>query len=262
MSEKNYFEIHGIKSVSPTQINKFRRSPARWLTNVAGYSEPLYKPAFTFGNAIEQGITQAVMGETNFNSCVQKAMEEFDIVKKIKPDNYDWDLHASKQDRVISVLNEIIPLYKKIGKPQEAQLDVTYQFENSPVLLKGRIDFLYEDYVRDLKTCAKRPLDVSEDYCLQLAFYSLATNKTPVVDYVYVTTKLQELISFDINDVQKHIKDIERIVAKMERLLSLSDDIKEVCYLSCLEPNLSNDNFYDFWTPTEIEGAKKLFDIK
>ena len=261
MNTKNPFQIHGVKSISPTQINKFRRSPARWLTNVAGYRDSLYKPAFTFGNAIEAGITEAVLHNSKMDICVQMAMKEFDDIRKIKPEDYDWDLHNSKQNRVIDVLAEIIPKYKNIGVPEAAQIDVSYQFENSPIELTGRIDLLYADCVRDLKTCSKRPLDVSDDYCLQLSFYSLATGKTPIVDYVYVTTKVQELHSFDINDVDKHVGDIERIVGKMERLLSLSDDIKEVCHLSCLEPNLSNDNFYDFWTPTEIEGAKKLFDI-
>lgn len=262
MKSNNPFEAHGIKTLSPTQINKFRRSPARWLTNVAGYYESLYKPAFTYGNAIEQGITHAIMVDSTFDQCVDKAMEEFEKVVKAKPHNYDWILHNKKQNRVHDVLRDIIPLYKKFGVPLDAQVEVRYQFPDSPIEIKGIIDLLYDDCVRDLKTASVRPKDVSDDYCLQLSFYSLATDKPPVVDYVYSTTKIQELISFDINDVQKHIGDIERIVNKMTRLLSLSDDIEEVCYLSCLEPNLSNDNFYDFWTPTEIEGAKKLFDIK
>ena len=47
--KNNPFEAHGIKALSPTQINKFRRSPARWLTNVAGFKDRLFKPAFTYG---------------------------------------------------------------------------------------------------------------------------------------------------------------------------------------------------------------------
>ena len=80
-----------------------------------------------------------------------------------------------------------------------------------------------------------------------------------MVDYVYVTTKQSSLISFDIENVNKHIEDIKRIANKMMRLLSLSSDIEEVCYLSCLEPNLSNENWYDQWGANEIIGAKKLF---
>ena len=262
MRSNNPFEAHDIKYLSPTQLNKFRRSPAKWLTNIAGYKDKLYKPAFTFGNAIEQGITHAVMVDSTFDQCIEKAMEEFDKIREIKPYDYDWDMHNKKQNRVHDVLADIIPKYKKLGVPIASQEWVEYEFEDSPVVIRGIVDLLYDDCVRDLKTSSVKPKDVSQDYCLQLSFYALATDKPPVVDYVYATTKTQELISFDINDVKKHVNDIKRIINKMGRLLSLSDDIEEVCYLSCLEPNLSNDNFYDFWTPTEIEGAKKLFDIK
>ena len=79
--KNNPFEAHGIKALSPTQINKFRRSPARWLTNVAGFKDRLFKPAFTYGNAIEQGITHAVMVDSSFNECVEKAMNEFDFIE-------------------------------------------------------------------------------------------------------------------------------------------------------------------------------------
>ena len=228
------------------------------MTNVAGFKDRLFKPAFTYGNAIEQGITHAVMVDSSFNECVEKAMNEFDKIRKIKPDDYDWDLHNRKQNRVHDVLADMIPEYKKLGVPTEAQLKVNWTFDDSPIEIIGIIDLLYEDCVRDLKTASQRPKDVSDDYCLQLSFYSQCVALPPFVDYIYSTTKIQELISFEINDVKKHINDIKRIVGKMTRLLSLSDDIEEVCYLSCLEPNLSNDNFYDFWTPTEIEGAKQL----
>ena len=54
-------------------------------------------------------------------------------------------------------------------------------------------------------------------------------------------------------------KSLERIITKMMRLLSVSDDMREVCQASNLEPNLSNDNWWDYWGANEIEGAKKLF---
>ena len=45
----------------------------------------------------------------------------------------------------------------------------------------------------------------------------------------------------------------------MMRLLSLSSDISEVCYLSCLEPDISNEDFTNQWGTNEIIGANKLF---
>ena len=122
----------------------------------------------------------------------------------------------------------------------------------------GFLDLEYEDCVRDLKTTSFRPKKNS-NYDRQLTVYSLATNKVGMIDYVYTTTKVSELISFDVENVGMHIKSLERIVTKMMRMLSVSDDIREVCQLSNLEPNLSNENWWDTWGANEIIGAKKLF---
>ena len=49
---------------------------------------------------------------------------------------------------------------------------------------------------------------------------------------------------------------------KMWQLLSFSSDIHEVCAMSCLEPDISNENFMNQWSATEIKGAQILFDMK
>ena len=41
----NPFEAHGVEYLSPSSINKFRKNPAKWLVNVAGYKDQIYKPA-------------------------------------------------------------------------------------------------------------------------------------------------------------------------------------------------------------------------
>ena len=48
----------------------------------------------------------------------------------------------------------------------------------------------------------------------------------------------------------------------MTRLLSLSSDVKEVAHMSCLCPDLSNEDFTRQWGPNEILGAKEIFEIK
>ena len=55
--------------------------------------------------------------------------------------------------------------------------------------------------------------------------YSLSTDKAPVIDYVYTTTKVSELISFDVADIDIHKAQLERIVTKMMKMLSLNSMI-------------------------------------
>ena len=83
--------------------------------------------------------------------------------------------------------------------------------------------------------------------------------ETNAIDYAYATTKQFELITFSVENIEKHVYEIERIISKMERMLSLSDDIKEVCFLSNLEPDISNRNWWDFWGKNEKKGAQLLF---
>jgi len=259
----NPFEDHGVEYLSPTSINKFVRSPAKWLVNIAGFKDKMYKPAFTYGNAIEQGITAAVMEDVSINQAIEIAMEEFTKVQqKIgfdNPYNYNYEMANKKQNQVARVLTEIIPQYKKLGVPVDAQRWVEWTCDDLPIPIRGILDLEYEDCVRDLKTTGTRPKAPSIDYCRQLTFYALATNKPPVVDYVYTLAKSQELISFDIDNVNNHVEDIKRIAFKMMRMLSLSSNIEDVCYLSNVEPDLSGTNFYDIWGTNERIGAKKLF---
>ena len=257
----NPFEVHGVKYISPSAINKFMKNPAKWLVNIAGYSDRIIKPAFTYGNAIETGITRAVVDNVSTKESVDLANEEFARVADLAREegiDYDFDGAHKKQQYLKRTLEAVIPVYKDLGVPIASQKQVTYQFDSLPVTLYGILDLEYEDCVRDLKTTSYKPKKNS-DYDRQLTMYSLSTDKAPVIDYVYTTTKVSELISFDVADIDIHKAQLERIVTKMMKMLSLSDDIREVCQLSNLEPNLSNDNWYEYWGANEIKGAMKLF---
>lgn len=260
--KNNIFEVHGITRLSPNQINKFVRDPAKWLVNTAGYYDQQYSPAFTNGNAVES-ILNAALNNLRMKpeTCIAHGLEVFDEIENMKlpEDQYSISAHNKNKEKCLKFMPEIIKRYRSLGKPIAMQEEVEFQIDDFPIPIMGRIDYLFEDSVRDLKTASREPKEVSDFYGRQLSFYSLATGKQPIIDYVYMTSTKADIISFEVPNVDKHIEDIYRIVRKMERLLSLSDDITEVCRLSCLEPNLSNDNFMNFWSPTEIEGANKLF---
>jgi hypothetical protein len=258
---ENPFKNHNVKYLSPTSINKFIANPAKWLVNVAGYVDRVYKPAFTYGNAIEIGITKSIIDGITIKESIDMANAEFDKIKQTaKKSKFDYDEKEAdkKQSYVKRTLETVIPVYKEFGTPIASQKKVEYWFDSIPVPLMGYLDLEYEDCVRDLKTTSIKPKKNS-NYDRQLTTYAIATNKLPMIDYVYTTTKVSELISFDVENVNMHKQSLERIATKMMNMLSLSSDIKEVCRLSNLEPNLSNDNWWDYWGAREIEGAKQLF---
>ena len=257
----NPFTAHGVRYLSPSSINQFASNPAKWLTKIAGYRDKIYKPVFTYGNAIEIGITSAVMDNLTVPQSIDAAMTVFDETRsEAKSARYEYDLAAcdKKRMRCADVLTEIIPQYKLLGTPIACQKWVEFQWDDFPIPIRGILDLEYEDCVRDIKTTGTRPKS-NPNYDRQLAFYALATNKTPSLDYIYTLAKSCELISFDVQDVNRNINDIKRIAMKMHRMVAISDDIEKVCYESCLEPDLTNNNWYDQWGKKEIKAARRLF---
>jgi len=261
---KDAFERHGVKYLSPSAINKFRKNPAKWLVNIAGYRDTIFSPAMTYGIAIEQGITMGVMTNAPIQDCIDSALNEYDLIyKKIEDEKaqYDYAKCLEKQITVAEVVDKMVPLYRKFGTPIAAQEWVEIYLD-IPIPFKGIIDLLYENEVRDLKTTGIMPKKVKTDYLNQLSMYSLATSKKPFVDYVYVTKYKRELISYEVTNVDENIKNMRRIAMKMWQLLSFSSDIHEVCAMSCLEPDITNEDFMNQWSETEQNGAHILFDMK
>ena len=257
----NPFEDHGVAYLSPNQLNTFKKNPAKWLIRVAGYRDALYKPAFTYGNSIEAGITHAVTHHAPIAECIDIAMYQFDKVRdEVKQRQYAYDFEGDnkKQLQVARVLTEIIPQYRELGEPIAVQEWVEWQPDELPIPIRGIVDLEYADCVRDLKTASIKP-KMNSSYNRQLSVYALATNKVPYIDYVYSTTKICELQTHSVDDIHLYEQEIKRIAMKMMRMLSVSSDIEEVCRLSCLDPDLSNENWWDEWGVNESVGARKLF---
>lgn len=260
--KNNPFADHGVEYLSPTSINKFRKNPAKWLVNIAGYKDRFYSPAMSYGTCIEQGITY---GCFDHNATVQDCIDATNLeYKKIynkvaeTKAEYDFDACAKKREMTEDTISAMLPLFRSFGKPTDAQLRVEHEIEDLPIPMIGYIDLLYENCVRDIKTTGIKPKP-KKDYQYQLSFYAKATGVTPVVDCIYVPRTKKELHSFEVVDIEQNWNEIKRIANKMMRLLALSSDISEVCYLSCLEPDISNEDFTNQWGTNEIIGANKLF---
>lgn len=260
----NPFEKHKVEYLSPSSINKFRKNPAKWLVNIAGYRDSLYAPAMTFGNVIETGITHACMKpHTHIDESVSMAIEKLNIIHKEVHEakaEYDFDKCKFYESLIAPALYKTIPIYKSFGPVKQPQAKVEYQFDSLPIPVIGYVDMLYEDKVRDIKATMRQPV-LRSDYLRQTSFYALCTGCEPYLDYVVANKSKQELITYHVEDAQSHVKDMERIANKMMKLLSFSSDIHEVCQMSCLEPDISNEDFMNQWGPKEIEGAKKLFEV-
>ena len=260
----NPFEEHGVKYLSATSINKFRKDPAKWLVNIAGYTDKIFSPAMTFGIAIEDGITKGVTEpDCSIQDCINATNESYQKTYDKITDNKAWNDYNMDKDfdtrqKVEKTLEKIVPLYREFGVPTDTQKKISLELDYLPIPIIGYVDYLYDDCVRDLKTTGAKPM-IRSDYQRQLTIYAYATNKKPMIDFVYALKTKQNLISMQIENIDDTYMEIKRICLKMMRLLSLSNNISEVAYLSCLEPDITNEDFARTWGVNEIIGAKELF---
>lgn len=258
----NPFEAHGVEYLSPSSINKFRKNPAKWLVNVAGYKDQIYKPAMSYGTAVELGLTKALFFEdTPIDDCVAESSKYLNMIrKKAKKEKHEYNIDDCKEreTRIKSTISKVLPTFKEFGVPTHSQKKIELELDFLPIPIIGYIDFLYDDSVRDLKV-TKNPPKMKRDWEYQLTVYAKATNQKPFIDCIQSTKTKTEVFTFEVQNIDEHMKDIERIANKMMRLLSLSDNIADVCYLSCIEPDLTNEDWWNEWGTNELIGAKKLF---
>lgn len=263
MSSNNPFEDHGVEYLSPSSISKFLKDPAKWLVNIAGYKDRAFSPAMSYGTCLEHGITHGLQNDATVNDCMRVAYESYDAiyddVEKNKAD-YDFQGCEKKKELLHDTLDSMLDLFRAYGTPTAVQNRVELEIDDLPVPIIGYTDLEYETQVRDIKTTALPP-KLKQDYNRQLSFYAKATDKKPFIDCIQSTKTKKELTVFEIQNTDQHFDDLKRIAFKMMRLLSLSSDIREVCYLSCLEPDISNEDWSKQWGANEIVGAKELFFI-
>ena len=244
---KNVFERHNVEYLSPSSINKFRRDPAKWLVNIAGYRDTAYSPAMTYGQVIETAITHACMRTTvDVEECIQIAHDRYAIIHKEIHDtrndlDYDFDADFKKQKNLAKILEYLVPLYRGLGDLEDAQTKVQLDIEEIPIPIIGYADFIYADKVRNMKCTGVMP-KVEAITVDSLLFMLWQQKKKPLLDFVYTTTKRCELITLPVTNIEEHIKDVKRIAIKMMRLLSTSSDIHEVARNSYLVPDTTNES--------------------
>ena len=154
--KNNPFEDHGVEYLSPTSINKFRKNPAKWLVNIAGYKDIFYSPAMSYGTCIEQGITHGCFDHSaTVQDCIDATNQEYQkIYTKISETKaeYDFDACRKKREMTEDTITAMLPLFRAFGIPTNAQLRVEHQIDDLPIPMIGYIDLLYENCVRDIKT--------------------------------------------------------------------------------------------------------------
>ena len=100
------------------------------------------------------------------------------------------------------------------------QEKVEVQYGDLPIPIIGYIDFVFDDFILDLKTTSKMPSICPETVKRQMAVYSMVyTDRPMVVDYV--TPKKYQ--TFKLDELQLYRRQVYDICMGLMRFLGTSD---------------------------------------
>lgn len=232
----NPFESHGISHLSPSSLNTFVASPAAFVLDKILKKRTKVGAAAFRGTAVEAGVAHGLETGADDAECVDKALDEF------------WRLSAMRADPRNEKEREAIPLMVKLalqnlrpyGKPTSTQGRVEVRVCGLAVPIIGFYDFEWANHkiIVDLKTTHALPGEIKTPHARQVALYSAFRNHDYDPRLAYVTPKKSAV--YRLENVEEHMKSLERIALSVQRLLSVSSNPMEIAAM--FAPDV--DSFY------------------
>ena len=242
-STKNGFEIHGLKRISVSNVNKFREAPDAWACQYLGKQRFPSGWAAVQGQAVEAGVELSLFNGLGIDDAQQHA------ISFLKKESLFFDNKLEEIEKrtpiikrmVENALEQLMPLgmpeLPEEGKRQHS-IKVPVRFaegDNGTVDLIGYLDFWYPEHnlIVDLKTTSKAPSKWSLSHGIQAAVYQKAVSakhgKEPQVKFLYCLTRQKDpFIWMEMTEGAEYLKKFKFTVQHMERLLRLSNDSNEI----------------------------------
>ena len=242
-STKNGFEIHGLKRISVSNVNKFREAPDAWAVQYLGKQRFPSGWAAVQGQAVEAGVELSLFNGLGIDDAQQHA------ISFLKKESLFFDNKLEEIEKrtpiikrmVENALEQLMPL----GMPElpeegtrQHSIRVPVRFaegDNGTVDLLGYLDFWYPEHnlIVDLKTTSKAPSKWSLSHGIQAAVYQKAIaakhGKEPQVKFLYCLTRQKDpFIWMEMTEGAEYLKKFKFTVQQMEKLLRLSNDSNEI----------------------------------
>ncbi len=258
----NPFDTFEIEHLSNSSISLFISNTPKWVLNYLYKIKGKTNAAMLRGTVTDHEIGRQATEPLPLAESIQRAILEFDTtvkqLKKEKAFEIDDAKELKEKQNLAKYLELAIPHYKNLGKANHQQ-KIELQLEEIPVPIIGFCDFTFPELgiVRDLKTTAKKPSEIPDSVNRQLSIYSTALEYVPLVDYVVVNQSRQEVITMEVNDVDKWMSQVKGAAIAMQNLLALGD-LHEIT--SMMYPDLSDWMWSDYEIKQIIE--RKIWSIK
>lgn len=221
------FERHGIEHLSASSLALYRAAPALWcLRYLWRVQDEMGAPVWR-GKAVEAGCDAILYKNAPDAEAVAIALAAFEIDAAGEAS----DQIEKERAAIPGMIAQASKLLRPLGEPVARQFKVEQWIDGIEVPIIGYVDYLWPDYLIDLKTTLRLPSEPRPDHCVQVVSYGDATERT--AGLVYVTpTKSARFTSLEI-DADAARATLRRSAFAVRRLLQTATDREHAAALFC-----------------------------
>jgi hypothetical protein len=213
------FEKWGLAHLSPTSINLFIEDRAWWLAKYGLKVKDEVGPKAWCGSAVEAGLNFWLHERDQIDSQIEALTRAYA--------RFEQDAQGEVSEQIEAVLDEIGPMLNQAiahathwPRPDAMQVKVEFLLPGIEVPVIGYIDYLWEDFLVDLKTTRRMPSTISEAHGRQVSLYAFAKNRPGRL--FYVTTKKAQVIELLHEDVERHMRYLTRCAHSIRAFLCVA----------------------------------------
>lgn len=244
---KNPFERHSIDHLSASSLAMYRNEPALWVLKYMFRVRDDAGPAAWRGSAVEGAVNKIIYEDCDDDAATLAALGAFEISAQ-----GDLADDVDKERKVIpDMVREAGRQFRLLGKPVATQFKVEHWIDGIEVPVIGFIDYLYPEFLVDLKTTLRLPSEPRADHAVQVVSYGDATDKRPGL--VYVTPKKSQRFAAESINAERARWTLRRSAHALRTLLAMADDKYHAA--SVFTPDF--DRFY--WNETTKTAALEIW---
>ena len=237
------FKLHGLRSLSASQINDYAVDPAIWFLNKMIKTPFQTNAAMERGKAGESGICHGLFNpKATDQECVDLALKQFDEELGLSNDpKYD-----AERKNIPGLVEYGLKELRQYGVPSAQQEKLVIDILDVPVPFIGYTDLVYADHgiIVDIKTTTRMPSAISEGHSRQGAIYANSKSNYSM-RFAYIKPKPSKgedracnVYEMSAESVSQKFAEVREIALRMNRFLLLSKDKEELAGL--LVPNYEN----------------------
>lgn len=244
-------ERHGMKHFSASTCALAENDMALLLMKLKGVRNSVGSAAHR-GSAAEHGVAMGLMDlSVPVADCQAAAVKEFDRLTALSADAN----REKEREAVPGIVEQALAELRPYGVPSHTQYKIEWAHPDVPLPFIGYADFFWEEagIIVDLKSQLRLSSEISTSHARQVSLYCGAISDNLDGRVTYATPK--KAATYQVENMREHVGTLVKIAQRIERFLSISDDIDELCGL--VIPNTSL--FY--YDPPTRQAAYEIFGI-